>query len=162
MTSKYNLKEFNKLYKLLEIPKNCPGISWREGNSDGNFDLELIGLLQALNKLNYLHTTGSCAGHNLKEIEKEHKGWLVASPYRITLTIHVQINHIDNFSKLVNKLYEVSGGSFWCELGYQDDLNNRVEKDYLPFHIVVFANNKRRRDSLMLKYKSIVTDATQS
>ncbi len=152
-----NEVKFKEIYKELKVPENCPGINWRKGSSDGDFDVEILPLLKKLNALEFCHTTGSCAGHTLREIAKNFKGWGVMAPYRMTITLHVKIDRISDFQSLMAKMFTVSNGHLWCELGYKHDWNMKVEKGYIPFEIIVFGTTKKRRDKLLEKYLKILS-----
>lgn len=149
------INNYKKVNSKLKVKLDCPGISWKSSkdNGDGDFDTELIPLLKLLNN-SLWHTTGSCAGHSLSDIENKKKGWGVKSPYRITISIHVHTEAIHKFMKLVEQFYYIYD-SFWCELGFKYDFNHQVEKDYLPFEIIVFCQTKLRRDKLLKKYEEI-------
>ncbi len=153
---KKNQKEFEEIYKKLKPPENCPGIAWRKGNSDGDFDPEIIPLVISVNSLDYCHTTGSCAGHTLKEIKEEFKGWMIEREYRITLTIHVRWEYIQIFSEMVREMSVATDHMFYCELGYTLDYNNRVEEGYTSFNLWVLGETKSRRDKYLKKLKKIV------
>jgi hypothetical protein len=143
----------------MKIKQSCPGIKWKNGKPLGEFDKEIIPLLEKLNKLSFCHTTDSCAGHSQKELQhhKETRGH-IDTPYKIYFTVHIKTGGIKEFMVIARKLSEVSDGSFWCELGYGDDWNFKTEKGYLPFHIQVFAGTKKRRDLLLKRYEKIIGD----
>jgi len=154
---KKNAKQFQKIYSDLKLPKNCPGIKWRRGDTDGDFDEEMLPLLRKLNELEFCHTTGSCAGHNLRDIKNHGKGWYIESPYRMAINLHVKTTHLNKFSKIASDFFNVSRGSFWCEFGYHDDYNNRTENGYIPLVITVFCKTKKRRDRLLANYVDILS-----
>lgn len=149
--------QFKKIYSKLKPPKNCPGINWRHGSSDGDFDVELLPLLKKLNSLGYCHTTGSCAGHSVSEIKKGKD--FSDIPYKLTITIHVKADRINDFEKVTFSMCNASSSRFWCELGYDDDYNCKTEKGFIPFRITVFCRTKKSRDRLLGKYEKILDEA---
>jgi hypothetical protein len=164
-------KQFEDVYRELGLPKNCPGLNWRDhGNgfeSDHDFDKEILPLLKAINKLPFCHTTGSCSGHSLRVIQtasrRDSNGWGIEIPYRITLTIHLKTDDdsIKKFIMIAQTFSRVSNGSFSCEIGWQlmngyQDLNTVTESGYMPLEIQVFAHTKQKRDRLLEKYTKIL------
>lgn len=135
----------------------CPGLTWdrKKQYGDGELDIEIIPLLQEINKLDFLHTVASCAGHSAKELENPKKGWGINIPYRINIALHVKAKEINTFTKLIYQFYEIMGNIMWCELGYGEDLNNKTESGYIPFQIVIFAETKKKRDSCLEKLYQI-------
>jgi len=150
-------EQFKKVYKELKIPKGCPGISWRHDSSDGDFDIELLPILKKLNSLVYCHTTGSCVGHSASEIKKGES--LFDSPYTLSITLHVKVDHLNDFKLILFAMADVSVNKFWCEFGYHDDYNCRTEKGYIPLMIKVFCETKKFRDKLLDKYGKILDEA---
>lgn len=150
---------FNSISNELNAPKNCPGIKWKlksaQAGGDGDFDLEIIPLLKLLNN-SYWHTTASCAGHSLAHLKNPLEGYGIESPYRITIFIHVHKNEINRFVKIAEEFSAASPYIFWCELGYSDDYSNLVEKNYIPFRIVVFGRTKIKRDKILKRYEEII------
>lgn len=136
----------------------CPGLDWKRESGDGEIDKEVIPLLTELNKLSFLHTTGSCAGHSLKEIDKYHKAWGIREPYRITIALHVKNEAVQSFIKIVREFHDIADSRLWCELGYQDDLNNQTEVEFIPFQIVIHAETKNRRDKYLKKLSTFITN----
>jgi hypothetical protein len=145
-------EEHKNAVKFLGQSKlGCPALDWKKEKGDGELDPEIIPLLTEMNKIPFLHTTGSCAGHNLRDIKIKHKGWYVDIPYRITLTVHVKTEEIDSFIKIIKEFSSIADSKLWCELGYHDDLNNNVESGYVPFEVVIKAITKNRRDKYLEK-----------
>lgn len=130
---------------------DCPALNWKKEKGDGVLDFEMIPLLKELNKLSFLHTTGSCAGHSISELKNPHKGWGINIPYRVTLALHVNVTELKTFSHMIREMIHVTKSNMWCEYGYQDDYNNKTESDYIPIQIVIFAGTKQKRDRCLEK-----------
>lgn len=154
--SKKNYKTVSKKIKAKEL---CPGISWKTSisNGDGSFDKEIIPLLKLLNTEDW-HTVASCAGHSMEYLQNSGKGYGIDDPYRIFIFIHIHNHAIPKFIKLMRNFYDVSHERLCCELGYIDDFSNRVEKNYLPFKIMVFCGTKPVRDRILGLYEKIARD----
>ncbi len=90
MHSKGNYKNISK---ILKSKLDCPGISWKTPNinGDGDFDLEILPLLKLLNT-NSWHTVASCAGHSKAYLSKPLHGYGSDRPFTITIYIHVKTN----------------------------------------------------------------------
>ena len=58
----------------------------------------------------------------------------------------------------MRNFYDVSHERLCCELGYIDDFSNLVEKNYLPFKIMVFCGTKPARDRILKLYEKIARD----
>lgn len=148
---------FHKEIEGLKCPADCPALIWKidKPNGDGDFDVEILPLLKLLNN-NKWHTVASCAGHSLDEIEKHNKGYLIDSPYRICIFIHVKQDTVKDFSKMVDEMSDVVDDSFWCELGYSSlEFSNRTEDGYIPFYIQVFGRTKKIRDEFLRKMEVV-------
>jgi hypothetical protein len=166
-------KQFTDIYKKFKLPKDCPGLNWRNHGKgfdpDRSFDKELLPLLKEINNLPFCHTTGSCAGHSLREMSSGSSdsptGWGIKEPYRITLTIHLKTDDesIKKFIVIAQAFAKVSNGGFFCELGWHQldeyqDFNKVTEAGYMPLDVQVFADTKSRRDRILEKYTKILAN----
>ncbi len=164
-------KIFENIYKKLGLPKDCPGLNWRNHGKglepDQSFDEELLPLLKEINKIPFCHTTGSCAGHSPREMSisfgDSPNGWGIKESYRITLTIHLRTDDesIKRFIAITQAFAKVSNVRFFCELGWHQicdyqDFNKVTEPGYMPLEVQVFADTKKRRNSLLEKYTEIL------
>lgn len=154
------LNNYKSISKDLKTKSDCPGIRWKEkkdkDNGDGDFDLKIVPLLKLLNN-NTLswHTTASCEGHSEAYLKNPRRGYGSSDTYRMAIYIHVHNSSIKNFMNLIRAWDNVSDCRLWCNLGYRDDYSNLVEKNYIPFEIIVSCRTKPVRDRLLKKYEDI-------
>jgi hypothetical protein len=150
------------LLDKIKTPQNCPAMTWKmkNENGDGDFDEEMLPVLIQLNN-NKWHTVSSCAGHPLSLIEKHNMSYGVNVPYRITVYIHVSNHYIDEFKTMVNELDEASTKYLECSLGHWEDYSNKTEKDFIPFVVSVHAGTKKNRDNYLAKFLTIAKKYNQ-